>query len=125
MNGKGDRDRSNKEKFCRGYLEIKWGVDMEKPKKRTVREGDRLLRMYDKGYNHAYSDMDIYHKQELEKKADVGRIEGILTGECAVRFERNGIGFICGHSLPCPKHTNINKWYKEKAQAISKMIRED
>ena len=53
---------------------------MEKPEKRTIRETDKLLRMYDKGFNHGIADMEAYYEDYGNKKIglDLGKIKEIL-----------------------------------------------
>ena len=43
-----------------------------------------------------------------------------LEGECLIRWKERGIWNVCGHPLPCPKHTDTNRWREFIAQAIHK-----
>ena len=56
---------------------------------------------------------------EIKKRANVEKLKKHLTGECKVSWVEQGINVVCGHPLPCPKHTNIDKWRENVVQAIS------
>jgi hypothetical protein len=52
------------------------------------------------------------------------QIREILGGECQVRWKEQGYNTLCGHPLPCPKHTDIEKWRLEVISAITKLFKE-
>jgi hypothetical protein len=53
------------------------------------------------------------------------QIREILGGECQVRWKEQGYNTLCGHPLPCPKHTDIEKWRLEVISAILKLFNKE
>ena len=41
-----------------------------------------------------------------------------LNKECQVRWKERGINVVCGHPLPCPKHTNREQWIGDLIKAL-------
>jgi len=97
-------------------------------KEKAERDCQGYLECYADGKNGTIDDCKpvvIKLLKEIDKKGiSVGEIEEILSGECQVRWEERGHKVFCGHPLPCPKHTNIEQWKKQIAQAILNKLKE-
>ena len=65
---------------------------------------------------------------EREVVVDVEAIENIFPhGDCQVRWVEiskygSKMNIMCGHPLPCPKHTDIKQYRKQVAKAIAEEI---